>query len=246
MKKRRVFTSVTFALAAAFACGGTTAGTSSAQWAACSANSECTIAAKTCCGVCGKPALEDVDGVNQDQLEAHKQAVCPTPVACSACPTQSNPDLFATCAEATCKAVDVRSDPSSECSADDDCRLRVTACCECGGSTASFDLIALNRSKEAIYTKQVCDPMQACDLCLPVYPRDVEAHCAADGHCEVRPATPRTCDLPFDAGPCDAAIRVFAFVDGVCVERIYGGCDGNGNRFATAEECIAACQKVGP
>lgn len=50
------------------------------------------------------------------------------------------------------------------------------------------------------------------------------------------------CALPFDPGPCRAAISVFAFVGGACVDRIYGGCEGNGNRFETLEECLATCE----
>jgi hypothetical protein len=34
---------------------------------------------------------------------------------------------------------------------------------------------------------------------------------------------------------------VYAFVDGACVRRTYGGCQGNGNRFQTLEECMATC-----
>ncbi len=41
------------------------------------------------------------------------------------------------------------------------------------------------------------------------------------------------CSLPFEAGPCDAAIPVYAYVNGACVARTYGGCQGNGNRFNT-------------
>ena len=53
---------------------------------------------------------------------------------------------------------------------------------------------------------------------------------------------PQVCALPFDVGPCDAAVRVYAFVDGACVERVYGGCAGNDNRFQTIEECMATCE----
>ena len=49
------------------------------------------------------------------------------------------------------------------------------------------------------------------------------------------------CSLPFEAGPCEAAIGVYAFVNGSCVQRTYGGCQGNGNRFATLEECLSTC-----
>src|SRR5262245_13439366 len=50
------------------------------------------------------------------------------------------------------------------------------------------------------------------------------------------------CALPFDPGPCDAAFPVYAFANGVCVAQVYGGCEGNGNRFSTREECMAACE----
>jgi hypothetical protein len=49
------------------------------------------------------------------------------------------------------------------------------------------------------------------------------------------------CSLPFEIGPCEAAFTVYAHVDGACVRRTYGGCAGNGNRFSTAEECLATC-----
>jgi hypothetical protein len=49
------------------------------------------------------------------------------------------------------------------------------------------------------------------------------------------------CQLPFEAGVCDAFFHVYAFVDGACVQRTYGGCGGNGNRFSTLEECMATC-----
>jgi len=50
------------------------------------------------------------------------------------------------------------------------------------------------------------------------------------------------CGLPFEVGPCDAAIPVYAYVGGACVARVYGGCQGNDNRFTTLEECLVACE----
>jgi hypothetical protein len=49
------------------------------------------------------------------------------------------------------------------------------------------------------------------------------------------------CTLPFDPGPCRAAIQVYAFVDGACTQKVYGGCEGNDNRFQTLEECLGTC-----
>lgn len=53
---------------------------------------------------------------------------------------------------------------------------------------------------------------------------------------------PSRCLQPFDEGICDALFPVFAFEDGQCVPRTYGGCEGNDNRFSTIEECISVCQ----
>ena len=50
------------------------------------------------------------------------------------------------------------------------------------------------------------------------------------------------CGLPFEAGPCEAAIPVYAYVGGTCVPRTYGGCQGNDNRFMTLEDCLVACE----
>jgi hypothetical protein len=49
------------------------------------------------------------------------------------------------------------------------------------------------------------------------------------------------CLLPWDPGPCAAAFPVYAFVDGACVMRTYGGCEGNANRFTTLEQCMGVC-----
>jgi hypothetical protein len=156
-------------------------------------SSECTLVSKTCCEICGKPSLGAIDAVNQKYAAAHHQSVCPTEVSCAPCQEKQSPDLHVTCRAGACTPVDVRKEPATACTSDRDCRLRVTSCCECGGSTAREDLIAI--ADESAYADVVCDPQQACPACAPVYPTDVEARCASDGHCEVRDVkTP--CSLP--------------------------------------------------
>ncbi|MEO8903892.1 MAG: BPTI/Kunitz domain-containing protein [Polyangiaceae bacterium] len=51
------------------------------------------------------------------------------------------------------------------------------------------------------------------------------------------------CALPEVSGPCDAYAPSFWHnpKSGLCEPFIYGGCQGNENRFATREECIAQC-----
>jgi hypothetical protein len=49
-----------------------------------------------------------------------------------------------------------------------------------------------------------------------------------------------------DHGPCDA-FKVQWFYDsreGFCKEFQYGGCQGNGNRYQTREECESKCGNV--
>lgn len=51
------------------------------------------------------------------------------------------------------------------------------------------------------------------------------------------------CSLPSDSGTCNALIR--AFYHDVetdrCLPFIYGGCEGNANRYSTIGECLAHC-----
>ncbi|XP_031341557.1 papilin isoform X1 [Photinus pyralis] len=51
------------------------------------------------------------------------------------------------------------------------------------------------------------------------------------------------CKLPRDTGPCRGYLRKFYYdaVYGHCGQFVYGGCDGNGNRFSSQEECENVC-----
>ncbi|XP_062274553.1 kunitz-type protease inhibitor 2 [Scomber scombrus] len=55
------------------------------------------------------------------------------------------------------------------------------------------------------------------------------------------------CLAPRDSGPCRAAFPAFYYNTdtGSCLPFLYGGCQGNGNRFATADECMASCSGEG-
>jgi len=56
----------------------------------------------------------------------------------------------------------------------------------------------------------------------------------------------RQCRRPPETGTCKAAFRKWHFDDQQqrCKEFIYGGCDGNNNRFATEAECLEKCRRV--
>lgn len=51
------------------------------------------------------------------------------------------------------------------------------------------------------------------------------------------------CNLAVDSGPCRGAFRKYYYEPGLhaCREFIYGGCDGNANRFSTISECESIC-----
>jgi hypothetical protein len=65
------------------------------------------------------------------------------------------------------------------------------------------------------------------------------------------PTTEQSCMMPneidctsdFEVGDCDAAIPVYWHdpTSGACLSATYGGCGGNGNRYAEREACEAAC-----
>merc|ERR1712226_3937 len=57
---------------------------------------------------------------------------------------------------------------------------------------------------------------------------------------------PEYCALPPSVGSCRAAFRKY-YYDGeskTCKEFIYGGCEGNENRFETIEECTETCHPI--
>ncbi len=51
------------------------------------------------------------------------------------------------------------------------------------------------------------------------------------------------CTLPAEPGRCLAKFPRFHFDTRTkqCIEFSYGGCEGNGNNFATIEECLKTC-----
>jgi hypothetical protein len=56
------------------------------------------------------------------------------------------------------------------------------------------------------------------------------------------------CTLSFDGGPCTTPMNVYWHnpATGMCELKIYGGCEGNGNRFASVGECVEMCGGSAP
>ena len=96
-----------------------------------------------------------------------------------------------------------------------------------------------------------CQATCGCCSCTPGQ-RNGELVCTSQGCFAPAPADggidhsgwspAAACALPFEVGVCNAAFQVYAYVGGACVPRVYGGCQGNDNRFSTLEECLVACE----
>lgn len=157
--------------------GGTGGGSSDLH--ACGANADCVVISKSCCGSCGGATREDSIAVNAGKASAYRSNVCDG-MGCPACYMPNDPTLVATCSAGTCQVVDLLAHASTTCTNEADCRVRTTACCECGGPTDDEHLVAV--SDEPAYSALVCDA-QGCPECAPQYPPKQVA-CEA-GHCKV-------------------------------------------------------------
>jgi hypothetical protein len=161
--------------------GGSTSGGTGGlppDFTSCDVPSDCVLAANSCC-VCGVPELSNMTSVNVESADDYYTSICSMEPVCG-CPTALNPNLLATCDDGMCRAVDVRQDPSSACTDDADCRVRVRECCECGGDTSPGSLIGVGPGNA--YDQLVCDPRAACAECAPSYPPEATTRCDA-GHC---------------------------------------------------------------
>ncbi|XP_064641135.1 kunitz-type serine protease inhibitor conotoxin Cal9.1d-like [Lineus longissimus] len=61
--------------------------------------------------------------------------------------------------------------------------------------------------------------------------------------CEPDYSSPKICRILPETGPCMARFVMWGFnrLHGQCEQFTYGGCQGNGNRFATMKECEDKC-----
>ncbi len=68
----------------------------------------------------------------------------------------------------------------------------------------------------------------------------------AKGGCVPTRDTLRTCALPRVSGMCEAYMPSWGYdrSSGKCHQFVYGGCQGNENRFGTKDECELRCSNI--
>ncbi|GFY60855.1 carboxypeptidase inhibitor SmCI [Trichonephila inaurata madagascariensis] len=78
--------------------------------------------------------------------------------------------------------------------------------------------------------------------CEDGYVRSNDGRCVRPEHCPQR-AVEKNCEDKPDSGVCMAYMPMFYYdaETQTCRKFIYGGCQGNGNRYASEEECMKQC-----
>ena len=154
----------------------------SADLWACEVSSDCMIVPESCCGACGTPTRGDAIAIARNKASDWNAVACPGDLECPTCDAVIDPTLVARCSAQTCVLVDLQQHRATECTSDDQCRVRTPDCCECNGDTHEGRLLAV--ASENAYRDLVCDPQQACDGCAPVYPEEATATCQS-GRCVI-------------------------------------------------------------
>jgi hypothetical protein len=147
---------------------------------ACEQTTDCVID-HGCCGFCGQNDPLDLTAVNQ-KYASFAERECAY-VDCEYCPP--SPDLApfgARCNAGSCEVYDVRQSPLSECSVNDDCRLRSGLSC-CQGCSAT-QWVAV--SDDDLVEKELCgEDTVGCPDCEPGLPLNITTICGPEDHCIV-------------------------------------------------------------
>jgi hypothetical protein len=169
------------------ASGSAQAGTGGgASGGSCNTAADCVLISTGCCASC-VPDKTTVEAVLRSQRAVEMQLNCPGgPPACGPCaPAAYDPEhavVRAACVSGQCTVLDLREQPETVCTGDDDCELAEQGCCgSCGGDPSGW--ISLSSGATDPYAA-TCDPIPPCVPCSD--PNMPETFCAEDGHCAVR------------------------------------------------------------
>ncbi|KAB1279361.1 Tissue factor pathway inhibitor [Camelus dromedarius] len=103
--------------------------------------------------------------------------------------------------------------------------------------------------KEQIFLAFVCLLLSCASAPLTAVPEEDEEHTnSTDAELPPLKLVHSFCALKADDGPCKAMMKRFFFNIHTqqCEEFVYGGCEGNQNRFESLEECKEKCTRDYP
>jgi len=120
----------------------------------------------------------------------------------------------------------------------------------CQGNPNRFD--SLDQCQQRCQSSQTINEIASGQVPDPYQSRDPRGMCVVSCRCIIDRdvylciliyccSLTDICRLPSSTGPCRAYIPSFYFDGTGCTSFIYGGCDGNDNRFPTEEECLHVC-----
>jgi hypothetical protein len=142
----------------------------------CEVNDDCVLEPVSCCGDCGAARTGDVRAVHRDRAGV-RAGTCGD---CPACAGAPDPMLvpYYTCG--SCRVLDLHRSAFTRCARDEDCVVRHRGCCDCGPA----EWVAVRRSREANYVRQLCGPVFPCPDCLGLASPD--AAVCDHGRCAIR------------------------------------------------------------
>jgi hypothetical protein len=144
----------------------------------CAHGTDCVLAPATCCGHCGTYSRDDIRSVHKDDARNVPSPCEGDVIGCPACYAEPDPNLQPACSiEGGCTWMDLRD--WSSCDSDDDCILRVVACCECGAMITPSNLVAVHKDYRSDLEEVLCPPDTRCATCGLTY-EPYFTRCGAD------------------------------------------------------------------
>jgi hypothetical protein len=146
----------------------------------------CALVPASCCGRCGAATWADHIALPRESAADYREQACGTDAGSGGCPDCAglpDVDLQAFCRDGACATVDVRNDPISSCSSDDDC-VAVHGVC-CGPCDSERGLVAINKTRASEFKSQICDPRVDCAGCPPPASVTVVCDYAVTKHCMI-------------------------------------------------------------
>lgn len=154
----------------------------------CSSAMQCRLVPNQCCAPCGAPEAEELVAVNGEQVGQARERHCvgQNPGGCPRCPEfPARATLRATCLQNSCTMVDLEQDSFTTCSADSDCTLTLSMCCDSCNQHGADDFIAVRQDQLQNTRDAYCgDQRPMCPACVGMVVPGLSAKCVA-GACLV-------------------------------------------------------------